>query len=50
MKGLTIKNLMNVEISGTGSAFPEKGGRWVSNEDSCIPISRSSVTIMMGAS
>ncbi len=33
MNGLTLKNLMNVEISGSGTAFPEKGGRWVTNED-----------------
>ncbi len=33
MSGLTIQNLLQVEITGTGTAFPEKGGRWVSNED-----------------
>lgn len=30
--GLTVKNLMNIEISGTGTAFPERG-RWVTNDE-----------------
>ena len=33
MSGLTVNNLLNVEITGTGTAFPEKGGRWVTNDD-----------------
>lgn len=32
MQGLVIKNLMNVEISGSGVGFPEEG-RWINNED-----------------
>ena len=30
--GLTLKNLMNIEISGSGTAFPEHG-RWVTNDE-----------------
>lgn len=32
MSGLTLTNLMNVEILSTGTGFPS-GGKWVSNED-----------------
>jgi 3-oxoacyl-[acyl-carrier-protein] synthase-3 len=30
--GLTLKNLMNIHISGSGTAFPERG-RWITNDD-----------------
>jgi len=30
--GLTLKNLLNIEITGSGTAFPERG-RWVMNND-----------------
>ncbi|MBS1747072.1 MAG: hypothetical protein JST21_12950 [Bacteroidetes bacterium] len=30
--GLTLKNLLNIEITGSGTAFPERG-RWITNED-----------------
>ncbi len=30
--GLTLKNLYNIEITGSGTSFPDKG-RWVTNED-----------------
>ncbi|HEY2727015.1 MAG TPA: 3-oxoacyl-[acyl-carrier-protein] synthase III C-terminal domain-containing protein [Parafilimonas sp.] len=30
--GLTLKNLMNIQVSGSGTAFPERG-RWVTNDD-----------------
>src|SRR5205809_4798685 len=30
--GLSLKNLMHIEIPGTGVAFP-RNGKWITNED-----------------
>ena len=32
MTGLTLRNIMNIAVTGTGTAFPQ-AGKWVCNEE-----------------